>query len=66
MLNFKSNIGAYEHNLLAYERDIRGCKGANLHPGVNLLPGAKFSVGINQCSVHIISPVIDDCPTSGS
>ena len=63
MLNFKSNLGAYEHNLLAYERDIRGCKFA---PGVNLLPGAKFSVGINQCSVHIISPVIDDCPTSGS
>ena len=25
-----------------------------------------FSVGINQCSVHIILPVIDDCPTSGS
>ena len=38
MLNFYSNLGAYEHNLLAYERDIRGC---NLHPGVNLLPGAN-------------------------
>ena len=38
MLNFESNLGAYEHNLLAHERDIRG---ANLHPGVNLHPGAN-------------------------
>ena len=38
MLNFLSNLGAYEHKLLAYERDIRACKFA---PGVNLLPGAN-------------------------
>ena len=38
MLNFESNLGVYEHNLLAYKRDIRG---ANFHPGVNLPPGAN-------------------------
>ena len=38
VLNFKSNLGTYGHDLLAYERDARG---ANLHPGVNLLPGAN-------------------------
>ena len=38
MLNFKSNLGAYGHNLVAYERDARG---ANLHPGVNLHPGTN-------------------------
>ena len=26
VLNFYSNFGTYEHNLLAYERDQRGCK----------------------------------------
>ena len=38
MLNFISNLGAYGHNLLAYERNARG---ANLHPAVNLHPGAS-------------------------
>ena len=38
VLNFKSNLGTYGHDLLAYERDARG---ANLHRGVNLLPGAN-------------------------
>ena len=38
MLNFKSNIGTYGHNLLAYERDAGG---ANLTPGANLHPGAN-------------------------
>ena len=33
MLNFISNLGAYGHNLLAYERNARG---ANLDPGVNV------------------------------
>ena len=26
VLNFKLNLGTYEHDLLAYERDARGCK----------------------------------------
>ena len=39
VLNFKSNLGTYGNDLLAYERDARG---ANLHPGVNLRPGANF------------------------
>ena len=26
MVNFRSNLGAYGHNLLAYERDVRGAK----------------------------------------
>ena len=39
VLNFKSNLGAYGHNLLPCERDARG---ANLHPGVNLHPGANL------------------------
>ena len=26
VLNFKSNLGTYGHNLLAYERNARGCK----------------------------------------
>ena len=26
MLNFLLSLGAYEHNLLAYERDIRGSR----------------------------------------
>ena len=38
VLNFKSNLGTYGHDLLAYERDARG---ANLHTGVNLLLGAN-------------------------
>ena len=32
VLNFKSNLGTYGHNFLAYERDARG---ANLLPGAN-------------------------------
>ena len=31
VLNFKSNLGTYGHDLLAYEHDARG---ANLHPGI--------------------------------
>ena len=34
MLNFISNLCAYGHNLLAYERNANA-RGANLHPGVN-------------------------------
>ena len=44
MLNFVSNICAYGHNLLAYERNARGCKfapGVNLHPGAILHPVAN-------------------------
>ena len=33
VLNFKSNLGRYGHDLLAYERDARGCKFA---PGCKL------------------------------
>ena len=32
VLNFKSNLGTYEHDFLAYERDARG---GDLHPGAN-------------------------------
>ena len=49
VLNFLSNLGAYEHNLLAYERDITGCKFA---PGVNLLPGANLHPGANCAHEH--------------
>ena len=38
VFNFKSNQGTYGHDFLEYERDARG---ANLHPGVYLLPGAN-------------------------
>ena len=44
MLNFKSNLDTYGHNLLAYERDTRGANlhtGVNLHAGANVLPGAN-------------------------
>ena len=62
MSNFKLNLGTYGHNLLAYERDARGCKfapGVNLHPGANLRPGANCAyehgytgmVDQEQCSV---------------
>ena len=49
VLNFLSDLGAYEHNLLAYERDIGG---ANLQPGVNLLPGAILHPGANCAHEH--------------
>ena len=44
MLNFRSNIGTYGHNLLSYERDTKGCTfapGVILHPEANLHPGAN-------------------------
>ena len=49
VLNFNSNLGTYEHDLLAYERDTRG---ANLHPGVNLPPGANLHPGANCAHEH--------------
>ena len=49
MFNFKSNLGAYGHNLLAYERDARG---ANLHPGVNLHLGANLHPGAHCAYEH--------------
>ena len=49
MLNLKSNLGRYGHNLLAYERDARG---ANLHPGVNLLLGANLHPGAKCAHEH--------------
>ena len=49
MLNFLSNLGAYEHNLLAYEHDIRGCKFA---PGVNLRPDANLHPVANCAHEH--------------
>ena len=49
LLNFKSNLGTYEHDLLAYERDERGCK---FDPGVNLLPGANLHPGANCAHEH--------------
>ena len=52
VLNFQSNLRVYEHNLLAYERDIRGCKFA---PGVNLLPGANLHPGANCAHEHGLS-----------
>ena len=48
VLNFKSNVDAYEHDFLAYERDARGCK---FTPGVNLLPGANLH-GANCAHEH--------------
>ena len=48
VLNFQSNLGAYEHNLLAYERDIRGCK--FVHPGANLHPLMSRSYANKLCS----------------
>ena len=49
VLNFKSNLGTYGHDLLVYERDARWCKFA---PGVNLLPGAKLHTGANCAHEH--------------
>ena len=49
VLNFKSNLGTHEHDLLAYER---GAKGANLHPGVNVLPGANLQLVANCAHEH--------------
>ena len=31
LLNFESNLGTYEHDLLAYERDARGANCAHEH-----------------------------------
>ena len=39
----------YEHNLLAYERDIRGCKFA---PGCKFASGCKFDPGANCAHEH--------------
>ena len=47
VLNFKSNVGAYEHNFLAYERDAMGCKFA---PGCRFAPGCKFATGYKLCT----------------
>ena len=56
VLNFKSNLGTYGHDFLAYERDTRG---VNLHPGVNLLPGANLQpvqiVHMNTALVSLLS-----------
>ena len=49
VLNFYSNLAAYGHNLLVYERDVRG---ANLHPGVNLLPCANLHMSANCAHEH--------------
>ena len=49
MLNFISNLGAYGHNLLAYERNARG---ASLDPGVNLHPGANLHPVANCAYEH--------------
>ena len=49
MLNFISNLGAYGHNLLTYERNARG---ANLDPGVNFHPGANLHPGANCAYEH--------------
>ena len=46
VLNFKSNVGAYGHNLLAYELDVRGCK---FVPGCKIAPGTKLAPGCNLC-----------------
>ena len=46
---FKSNLGTYGHDFLAYERDAGG---ANLHPVVNLLPGANLHLGANCAHEH--------------
>ena len=49
MLYFISNLCAYGHNLLAYERNARG---ANLHPGVNLHPEAILYPDANCACEH--------------
>ena len=49
VLNFKSNLGTYGHDLLAYERDAR-C--VNLHPGVKLLPCANLYPSANSAHEH--------------
>ena len=60
VLNFKSNLGTYEHDLLAYERDARGRKFAS---GVNLLSGADLHPGANCAHEHgfsqlLIQPIV--------
>ena len=49
MLNFISNLCAYGHNLLAYERNARGC---HLHPDVNLHLEAILHPGANCAFEH--------------
>ena len=49
LLNFKSKLGTYEHDLLAYERDARGCKFA---PGCKFATGCKFAPGANCAHEH--------------
>ena len=55
VLNFKSNLGTYEHDLLAYERDARGRKFA---PGCSFVPGCKFAPGANCAHEHGFSQLI--------
>ena len=57
MLNFKSNLGAYGHNL-SYERDTRGCKFA---PGCKLAPGANLHPGANCAYGHGLSEAVLTC-----
>ena len=51
VLTFYSNLGAYGHNLLAYERDVRG---ANLHPSANC--AHELNLYISKYAFHINSP----------
>ena len=57
VLNFKSNLGTYGHDLLAYERDA---KGAKLHPGVNCAHEHGLKIrqkdrGWSQTSIWILA-----------
>ena len=54
-MNFSSNTSTYGHNLLAYERDARGC---------NYVSGYKFAPGYKLCTwtrLKIIAILLTMC-----
>ena len=58
MLNFKSNICIYGHNLLAYERNARGYKfapGCKFAPGANLHPGANCAYEHGFSALNVVT-----------
>ena len=55
MLNFISNLGAYDHTCWHMNATLGG---ANLHPGVNLHPGANLHPSANCAYEHGLSVVV--------
>ena len=54
VLNFYSNFGRYEHNLLAYERDPRGANCAHEH-GLSINVGyITLNIGFAEGLSHLI------------